>query len=85
MIDDAPCPAPPFERLRAGEIDLEEYFDLKIRQATDHLRHLSSAEMMTLRRALRERLESDPLLVELVELIAPGPVSSEAARAPRRS
>jgi hypothetical protein len=59
----------PFERLRAGEIDLETYLDLKIDLATAHLRGLSEDQLRTIRATLRERLACDPALVELVELV----------------
>jgi hypothetical protein len=54
------------ERLRLGEIDLEGYLDAKVDEATYHLRGLPGAELSSIRGALRERLATDPALVELV-------------------
>src|ERR1700733_2537124 len=53
----APAAAPgtaPLERLRAGEIDLDRYLDLKVSEATAHLKGLRAHEMEGLRTLLRE-------------------------------
>jgi hypothetical protein len=63
----ATAPSTPLERLRAGEIDLDRYLDLKVDDATAHLRGLRAHEMESLRTLLREQLSSDPGLVELVQ------------------
>jgi len=57
----------PLERLRAGEIDLDGYLDLKVDQATAHLHGLGAHEMDGLRLALRQQLVGDPSLAALVE------------------
>jgi hypothetical protein len=57
----------PLERLKAGEIDLDGYLDLKVDQATAHLHGLGAHEMKGLRLALRHELASDPGLAALVE------------------
>jgi hypothetical protein len=72
----APATAPPtaavgapraaLERLRAGEIDVHGYVDVKVHEATAHLAALPPAELERLRSALRDRLAGDPGLVELV-------------------
>jgi hypothetical protein len=54
------------ERLRLGEIDLEGYLDAKVDEVTSHLTGLPGAELASIRGALRERLATDPTLVELV-------------------
>ncbi|SRR5579883_760301 len=54
------------DRLRAGEIDLDRYLDLKVDEATSHLRALPPSQLDPVRRALRERLAGDPALVDLV-------------------
>jgi hypothetical protein len=63
----ATAPSTPLERLRAGEIDLDRYLDLKVDDATAHLQGLRAHEMESLRTLLREQLSSDPGLVELVQ------------------
>ena len=42
------------------------YVDLKVHEATAHLKALPPAELEQLRAALRDRLASDPGLVDLV-------------------
>jgi uncharacterized protein (DUF2342 family) len=54
------------DRLRAGEVDVNGYVDLKVDEATAHLGKLPAVELDALRRTLRERLSSDPTLSELV-------------------
>jgi hypothetical protein len=54
------------ERLRAGEIDARQYVDAKVGEATAHLRGLPAVELEAIQRALRERLTTDPALVDLV-------------------
>jgi hypothetical protein len=61
---DAPRTA--LDRLRAGEIDVNGYVDVKVREATAHLAVLPPGELEPIRAALRDRLASDPGLVELV-------------------
>lgn len=59
--------ATPLERLRAGEIDVKGYVDAKVQEATAHLGPMPPEKLEQLRAALRERIGSDPLLVELVK------------------
>lgn len=54
------------ERLRAGEVDVGGYVDLKVHEATAHLSALPAVELEKIRSALRERLSADPTLVELL-------------------
>ncbi len=54
------------ELLRAGKVDLGGYLDLKVDEATAHLQGLPRVELDAIRRAVRDRLASDPTLVELV-------------------
>jgi hypothetical protein len=63
----APAGAGPLERLRGGEIDLDRYLDLKVDEATAHLRGLRTHEMEGLRSLLRAELASDPALLDLVQ------------------
>lgn len=67
----------PLERLRAGEIDVKGYVDAKVQEATAHLGPMPPEKLEQIRAALRDRLGSDPLLVELVKKAtgqAPPPV-----------
>ena len=56
----------PLERLRAGELDLRGYVDAKVQEATAHLSALPPIELENIRSALRERLASDPTLVDML-------------------
>jgi len=62
----APSTAP-LDRLRAGEIDVAGYLDIKVDQATAHLRGLPPVELDALRQVLRDKLSTDPALAELVK------------------
>jgi di/tripeptidase len=52
--------------LRAGAIDLNRYLDSKVEEATASVADLAPAQIERVRSALRERLSSDPTLVDLV-------------------
>lgn len=56
----------PLARLRAGEIDVHGYVDLKVDEATKGLHGLSPAEMDEIKKVLREQMASDPGLADLV-------------------
>jgi hypothetical protein len=60
-------PRTPLERWRAGEVDAGGYLDLKVNEATTHLGALPTHELEAIRNALRDRLASDPTLVELAQ------------------
>ncbi len=57
----------PLDRLRAGEIDVPRYLDLKVEDATKHLAHLPPAELVEIRGMLRDQLATDPMLSDLVK------------------
>ena len=63
-----PAEPPLLERLRAGELDLREYLNAKVEEATAHLRGMAGPELDEIKAALRDRLTSDPALAELAEL-----------------
>jgi len=67
--------ASPLEQLRAGQIDVNRYVDLKLEEATAHLRGLSAAKLETIRNVLRSQIATDPALVDLVRQ-ATGSVAS---------
>ncbi|MGH7271123.1 MAG: hypothetical protein ACREJ3_11895, partial [Polyangiaceae bacterium] len=56
----------PLERLRAGQIDVNGYANLKVDAATSHLAALPPAELEAIRSALHAQLVSDPSLLDLV-------------------
>lgn len=61
-----PTGASALERLRAGQVDLNGYLDLKVDEATAALSGLPKAELDTIRHALRTQLATDPTLADLV-------------------
>jgi hypothetical protein len=67
----------PLERLQAGEIDLERYADLKVDEATAHLSGLSPSQLASIRTNLREKLTTDPALVDLVRSATGGALSAD--------
>lgn len=58
--------ASPLARLRAGEIDVNGYVDLKVDEATASLKGLPAVELDEIKKALRDQLRTDPGLVDLV-------------------
>lgn len=56
----------PLARLRAGEVDVHEYVDLKGEEATKRLKGLPAAELAEIRSILRDQLRTDPGLTDLV-------------------
>jgi len=59
-------PASPLGRLRAGEVDVHGYIDLRVDEATRSLRGLSAEEIDAIKSTLRDQLRTDPALVDLV-------------------
>lgn len=59
--------ASPLARLRAGDIDVNGYVDLKVDEATRSLQGLSPAEVDDIRKLLRDQLATDPGLSDLVK------------------
>ncbi len=57
----------PLEQLKAGKIDFDQYVDLKLHEATAHLEGLSPSQLDTIRSMLRDRMATDPELVDLVK------------------
>jgi hypothetical protein len=58
--------ASPLQQLRAGEITLDRYLDLKVEQATSHLHGLTKVELETIRSTMRDQIAQDPTLADLV-------------------
>ena len=63
---DATGAASPLARLRAGEVDVHGYIDLKVDEATSNLKGLSPAELSDIKQVLRDQLATDPGLADLV-------------------
>jgi hypothetical protein len=61
-----PAAPTPLQRLRAGEIDVDRYVELKVDQATAHLHGLPSHKLDAIRATLRAQVSGDPALVDLV-------------------
>jgi hypothetical protein len=57
----------PLARLRAGEIDVDGYLDLRVDEATKGLEGLPPTDLADLKSMLREKLVSDPGLRDLVQ------------------
>jgi hypothetical protein len=61
------------DRLRAGELSLDGYIESRVDEATAHLvgslppGGVAPAALESIRSALRDRITSDPLFVELVQ------------------
>jgi hypothetical protein len=65
------------ERLRRGEIDTSAYLDVRAAAAVAHLEgRLPPDQLAAVRSALREQLETDPVLVELVRRATAGAPSA---------
>ena len=58
-------------RLRAGEIDVNGYVDLKVDEVVSKLQGLRPAEIDDIRKMLRDQIATDPGLADLVRT-APG-------------
>lgn len=64
---DATQGASPLARLRAGEIDVNAYVDLKIEEATKGIRGMPPADLADVKKILRDQIATDPSLVDLVK------------------
>ena len=78
----APAPAASssaLQRLDAGHISVDEYLDLQVNEAVAHLEgKLPPNQLEFVRESLREQLNEDPVLVELVRRTTLGAGSSGA-------
>jgi hypothetical protein len=75
----AVAPSGDLARLERGEIGLDAYLDARIGEATQHLSgRLTPEQLDFVKQTLRTELESDPVLVELVQR-ATGKSSASAA------
>jgi hypothetical protein len=69
----------PLDRLRAGEIDVNGYVDLKVDAATKNLHGLGRVELEQIRATLKHQMVHDPAIVDLVKQ-ATGAVPSDEER-----
>ena len=58
--------ASPLARLRAGEIDVHGYIDLKVDEATSAMKGLSAEQLDDMKSILRDQMKTDPGLADLV-------------------
>ncbi len=59
--------ASPLARLRAGEIDVHGYIDLKVDEATAGLKGVSPAQLDEIKTTLRDQMATAPGLADLVK------------------
>lgn len=57
----------PIEQLRGGQIDANGYLDLKVNEATGHLKGLTPVQLDAIRNMLRDQISSDPALADLFQ------------------
>jgi hypothetical protein len=63
----ARSPSESLQRLKRGEISIDDYLDERTEKALDHVRGKVPSEVLaTVRSTLREQIRTDPVLVELV-------------------
>jgi hypothetical protein len=72
-----PVPTSPLDLVRSGRIDVARYLDLKVEEATAHLRALPPAQLASIRSTLRDRLATDPALADLVKIAAGRPLPAD--------
>lgn len=53
------------EQLKSGQIDVNGYLDLKVNEATAHLKGLTPVQLDAIRSMLRDQLATDPALADL--------------------
>ncbi len=54
-------------RLERGELSIDQYLDIQVERATSHMvQHVSPEELGFVKAALRQQLQSDPVLLQLV-------------------
>ncbi len=60
----------PLGELRAGKIDVNQYVDRKLDEATSHLKGLHASELAHIRDVLRDKIVHDPQIADLVRQAA---------------
>jgi len=59
-------PSVDLARLERGEISLDQYLEARVGEATSHLQSMPPDQLAFIRQSLREQMETDPVLIELV-------------------
>lgn len=57
----------PLARLRAGEIDVNGYVDLKVTEATKGLEAMPASDLADIKQLLRDQIATDPGLLDLAK------------------
>jgi hypothetical protein len=60
----------PLDELRAGKIDVRQYVDKKLDEATAHLKGLHASELAHIREVLKDKIVHDPQIADLVRQAA---------------
>ena len=60
----------PLDELRAGKIDVNQYVEKKLDEATSHLKGLHASELAHIRDVLRDKMVHDPQIADLVRQAA---------------
>jgi hypothetical protein len=53
--------------VRAGTMNINEYLDVRVNEATQHLSGMGPNDLSTLKDLLKDQLRSDPALIDLVK------------------
>ena len=65
--------ASPIGQLQSGKIGVDQYLDVKVEQATQHLEgKLPVDKLQWIRETLRSQMEKDPMLAEMVKRVSQG-------------
>jgi hypothetical protein len=71
--------SPALQQLERGEINVEQYLDTRVADAVRHLEgRFPASQIDFVRKALREELSADPVLVELVRRTTGSPPAAGA-------
>lgn len=63
----APSTSSDVARVRAGEISIDQYLDLKVDEATRGLEGVGAENLKAIKSMLRDQLSTDPALADLVQ------------------
>ena len=57
----------PAEQLRSGQISVDQYLDMKVNEATAHLKGLTPVQLDAIKNMLRDQISTDPALADLFQ------------------
>jgi len=63
----APSASSDVARVRAGEISIDQYIDIKVEEATRGLHGVGAENLNAIRSMLRDQMATDPALADLVK------------------